>query len=67
MDRRDISTVLEKHMEKYYGILSFKILSRPLRPSSVMNLLDLRVKVYYPWGMHLSGDNIYRALDWLMS
>ena len=67
MDRRGISTVLEKHMGNYSRILSFMIISRLFRPSSDMDLLDLRGRVYCPWEMHLSEDNVYRALDRLMS
>ncbi|MGC8629682.1 MAG: IS1634 family transposase [Thermoplasmata archaeon] len=67
MDRRGISAVLEKHMGTYSTILSFMIISRLFKPSSDIDLLDLRERVYYPWKMHLSEDNIYRTLDKLIS
>ncbi len=67
MDGKGISMVLKEHTGNYSAILSFMMISRLFRPSSDIDLLDLRERVYYPWEMHLSEDNIYRALDRLMS
>ncbi len=60
MDMSGISTVLEKHMGNYSRILSFMIISRLFKPSSDMDLLDLRERAYYPWGMHLPRRNSAR-------
>lgn len=67
MERKGISMLLKKHTGNYYAILSFMIISRLFRPSSDIDLLDLRKSVYYPLDMHLSEDNVYRSLDRLMS
>ena len=63
MDRCGISAVLERHTGTYAGIISFMISSRLLEASSDIDLLSLRERVYYPWELNMSKDNIYRSLD----
>ena len=63
MDRCGISAVLERHTGTYAGIISFMISSRLFEASSDIDLLSLRERVYYPWELNMSKDNIYRSLD----
>jgi hypothetical protein len=63
MDRYGISAVLERHTGTYAGIISFMISSRLFEASSDIDLLSLRERVYYPWELKMSKDNIYRSLD----
>ncbi len=63
MDRYGISAVLERYTGMYAGILSFMISSRLFEASSDIDLLSLRERVYYPWELRMSKDNIYRSLD----
>ena len=47
MDRYGISAVLERRTGTYAGILSFMISARLFEPSSDIDLLSLRERVYY--------------------
>ena len=38
-------------------------ISRIFDPSSDLELTDLAGRVFYPWQLHLSEDNVYRSLD----
>ena len=63
MERNSILKILERHTRSYSGTLSFMIISRLFNPSSDIELTDLAGKVYYPWELHISEDNVYRSLD----
>ena len=63
MDRYGVSAVLERHTGTYASILSFMISSRLFEAPSDIDLLSLRERVYYPWELNMSKDNIYRSLD----
>ena len=63
MEKNGILKVLERHTGSYAEILSFMIISRIFDPSSDLELTDLAGRVFYPWQLHLSEDNVYRSLD----
>ncbi len=63
MERNGILKILKRHTRSYAGILSFMIISRLFDPSSDIELTDLAGRVYYPWELHISEDNVYRSLD----
>lgn len=67
MERNGISGILKKHTRTYAGILSFMIISRLFEPSSDIDLVDLEKRVYYPWELQISEDNVYRSLDSLLA
>ena len=63
MEKNGILKVLERHTGSYAEILSFMIISRIFDPSSDLELTDLAQRVFYPWQLNLSEDNVYRSLD----
>ena len=63
MERNGILKILEGHTRSYSEILSFMIISKLFDPSSDIELTELAGKVYYPWELHISEDNVYRSLD----
>ena len=63
MERNGILEVLKRNTGSYSEILSFMIISRLFDPSSDMELIDLAGRVFYPWELHISEDNVYRSLD----
>ena len=63
MEKNGILKVLERHTGSYAEILSFMIISRLFDPSSDLELTDLAGRVFYPWQLNLSEDNVYRSLD----
>ena len=67
MERNGMSGILAGHTRSYAEILTFMIISRLFEPSSDIDLIDLENRVYYPWEIHLSEDNVYRSLDSLMA
>ena len=67
MEKNGILKVLERHTGSYAEILSFMIISRIFDPSSDLELTDLAQRVFYPWQLNLSEDNVYRSLDSIIS
>jgi transposase len=67
MERNGMLRILEVCTGSYAGILTFMIISRLFEPSSDIDLMDLAGKVYYPWELHISEDNVYRSLDRLLT
>lgn len=63
MERNGILEILERHTRSYSGILSFMIISRFFENSSDIALTELAGKVFHPWELHISEDNVYRSLD----
>ncbi len=66
MEKNDIFNILKRHVKYYAEILSFMIISRLFEPSSDISLIDLKERIYYPWGLQISEDNVYRSLDSLL-
>ena len=63
MERNGILDALKRNTGSYSEILTFMIISRLFDPSSDMELIDLAGRVFYPWELHISEDNVYRSLD----
>ncbi|EQD76296.1 transposase IS4 family protein, partial [mine drainage metagenome] len=66
MEKINIYEILKRHTRTYAEILSFMIISRLFEPSSDIDLIELEKRVYYPWALHMSEDNVYRSLDSLL-
>ena len=66
MERNGMSGILARHTRSYAETLIFMIISRLFEPSSDINLIDMKDRVYYPWEMHISEDSVYRSLDSLL-
>ncbi|WP_393971952.1 hypothetical protein OXIME_000545 [Oxyplasma meridianum] len=63
MEKSGIPRVIKMNSGGYSHILNFMVISRLLENCSDLGLVDLIDSVYYPWNyLHLSDDNIYRAL-----
>ena len=58
MESNGLSGLLERHTDSYAGVLSFIIASRIFEPSSDIDLIELRKKVYYPWKLQMSRDSV---------
>ncbi|EQD26489.1 transposase IS4 family protein, partial [mine drainage metagenome] len=68
MNDSGILRILKKNAGVYVHILIFMIIARLLEPSSDLSLINLSGKMYYPWSrIVMNDDNIYRALDKLIS
>ena len=66
MERNGMMKILGKHTRSYAETLAFMIISRLFEPSSDIDLIEMEKRVYYPWDLHISKDNVYRALDSLL-
>ena len=68
MREEGILSALKRNAGVYLHIVVFMIVSRLIDPSSDLSLLETQRMVYYPWSdLRLNNDNIYRALDRMIS
>jgi hypothetical protein len=68
MLEKGILSALKRNAGVYLHIVIFMIVSRLVEPSSNLSLLESQRMMYYPWSdLRLNDDNIYRAMDRMIS